>query len=179
MNSPGDPILTRERLWKMQIILSAIVGGALICAIVALVMRQSGVMRRCAEQPIVSYTCSAFAVIALILFPIITRKIVREKRWKIYDFVLPAGCIERKGPSYTAALLASFRIQMIVGAAILDGATFALILAFLVDATSWTLIGAIVPLAVSALQFPTRARLERWLDEQRELMRRELAGIDY
>jgi hypothetical protein len=66
---------------------------------------------------------------------------------------------------------------MIVGSAIIEGATFGLIVAFIVDATSWTLIAAIVLAAVNALRFPTQTRLERWLDEQRELIQQERAGI--
>jgi len=62
-------------------------------------------------------------------------------------------------------------------AAILEGATFGLIVAFLVDETYWTLVGALVLSAVNAFQFPTRTRVERWLSEQRELVEQERAGI--
>jgi hypothetical protein len=177
MNSSDDVTLVAERLWKMQIIQAAIVAGALIYAIIALVMRQGGIMRGHGGQSIISYVMAAFAATALIQFPIITRRIIKENRKKIADRVPSTGSTELKSTSDTAALLASFQTQMIIGAAILEGATFGLIVAFLIEATSWTLIGAIVLTAVNAFQLPTRIRLERWLDEQRELIQQESAGV--
>ncbi len=178
MNSSDEATLVTERLWKMQIIQGAIVAGALIYAIVAFVLRQSGAMKGHAEQPIVSYVMSAFAIMALIQFPIMTRRIVKENRRKMAGGVPSTASTEAKSTSDTAELLASFQTSMIVGAAIVEGATFGLIVAFLLDATSWTLIGAIALSAVNALQFPTRTRLERWLDEQRELIQQERAGVE-
>jgi hypothetical protein len=178
MNSSDDSTLVAERLPKMQIIQGAIVAGALIYALVAFVIRQNGIMKGRAEQPILSYVMSAFALMALIQFPILTRRIAKENRRKIATGLPLTGSTQPQGISDTALLLASFQTQMIVGAAIVEGATFGLIVAYLFDATSWTLIGAIVLSAVNALQLPTRSRLERWLDEQRELIQQERAGVD-
>src|SRR5437870_7621520 len=133
MNLSDDATLVTERLGKMQIIQGAIVAGALIYAVVALVMRQNGIMKGRAEQPIVSYVMSALAVMALIQFPIMTRKIVKENRRKMAAAVPSTSSNELKSMSDTAVLLSSFQTQLLVGAAIIEGATFGLIVAFLFD----------------------------------------------
>jgi len=67
--------------------------------------------------------------------------------------------------------------RLIIGAAILEGATFGLIIGFLIDATSWTLVAAVVFLVLNCLQFPTRTRLQRWLEEQQELLNQDRMAI--
>ncbi len=177
MNSSDDDKLVSERLPKMKIIQGSIVAGAIIYAVVAFALRQSGVVKGRAQQPIVSYACSVLAVMSLIQFPFITRKIAKENRKKLLAELRSGDSAEMKGTSDTAFLLASYQTQMIVGAAILEGATFGLIIAFLVDGTYWTILGALVLSGVNAFQFPTRSRVERWLEEQRELIEQERAGI--
>jgi hypothetical protein len=177
MNFSDDEKLVSERLPKMQIIQGAIVAGAIIYAIVAFALREGGVINGRAQEPIVSYACSALAVMSLIQFPFITRKMAKENRKKLLVELRSGDSAEMKTVNDTAFLLASFQTQMIVGAAILEGATFGLIVAFLVDGTYWTILGALVLSGVNAFQFPTRARIERWLEEQRELIEQERAGI--
>jgi hypothetical protein len=177
MNLSDDEKLVTERLPRMQIIQGAIVAGAIIYAIVAYALREGGVMQGRAQEPIVSYACSVLAVMSLIQFPFVTRKIAKESRRKLLAEAPSGNSAEMKNISDTAMLLASYQTQMIVGAAILEGATFALIIAFLVDGTNWTIIGALVLSGVNAVQFPTRTRVERWLSEQRELIEQERAGM--
>jgi len=62
MNSSDDDKLVSERLPKMKIIQGSIVAGAIIYAVVAFALRQSGVVKGRAQQPIVSYACSVLAV---------------------------------------------------------------------------------------------------------------------
>jgi hypothetical protein len=177
MNLSDDEKLVTERLPRMQIIQGSIVAGAIIYAIVAFALREGGVVRGRAQQPIVSYACSVLAVISLIEFPFITRRIAKENRKKLLTEVGSGDSPEKKSMSDATLLLGSYQAQMIVGAAILEGATFGLIIAFLVDGTYWTLVAALVLTGLNAFQFPTRGRVERWLSEQRELIEQERAGI--
>jgi len=177
MNLSDDEKLVTERLPRMQIIQGAIVAGAIMYAIAAYALREGGVINGRAQEPIVSYACSALAVISLMQFPFITRKIAKENRRKILAEARPGDSPEMKSMSDATLLLASYQTQMIIGAAILEGATFGLIVAFIVDGTYWTLIGAAMISAVNAFQFPTRSRVEGWLSEQRELVEQERAVI--
>jgi hypothetical protein len=120
---------------------------------------------------------ATFTHMSLIQWPVVTRMIVKESRKKIMAEARPGDSAEVKSMSDTAKLLAVYQTQMIVGAAILEGATFGLIIAFIVDGTYWTLVGALVLSGVNAFQFPTRTRVERWLSEQRELIEQERAGM--
>ena len=176
MNSSDDDELISERLPTMQIIQDAIVSGALIFAVVAFIMRQGGVVQGGAQPPIISYVISGLAVMSLIQWPIVTRIVVKESRKRSVAEGRSEDRPEVKGVSDTAKLLAVYQTQMIVGAAILEGATFALIISYMIDGTSWTLVGALVLCGVNALQFPTPNRVERWLGEQLELMEQERAG---
>src|SRR5207247_7758567 len=98
---------------------------ALIYAVVALVTH----LKDRPEQPILSYIMSAFAVMTLIQIPIVTRRIARENRRKIAGGVPSSGSTESKSVGDTAPLLASFQNQMIAGSALIEGATFGLIVA--------------------------------------------------
>jgi hypothetical protein len=190
MNSSDDDHLLAERLPRMQIIQGAIVAGAIIYAIVAFALRAGGVMQARAQPlraggviqaraqpPILSYICSALALMSLIQWPVVSRMVAKENRKKIMIVARPAASAEMKSGNDKAMLLAAYQTQMIMVAAILEGATFALIISYIIDGTSWTLVGALVLSGVNALRFPTRSRVERWLGEQLELMEQERAGV--
>ena len=83
--------------------------AALVYAVVALVMHQNGFMKDRAEPLIVRYVMSTFAIMALIQFPIMTGRIVKENRRKIAVGIPLTGSIPAQSMSDTALLLASYR----------------------------------------------------------------------
>jgi hypothetical protein len=71
-----------------------------------------------------------------------------------------------------------YQTATIVGAALLEGAAFFLLVAYFVEGTSWTLPAALaVWLLLAWLHFPTRSSVEHWLTEQQDEARRERGAL--
>ncbi len=197
--SDEDALLAGQ-LRRMQIILAALLAGALIWGVVAFAIRQGGGFGPPAAQTIVSYIVFALAVVELIPFVFYTAAVVKTTRRRIAKNEWPPGQPQQLTMSYQeqltmrviyipsvlraaynmsdrARLLMLYSYRLIVGASILEGATCALIIGFIMDATRWTLIAALVFVVLNALQFPTRTRVERWLDEQQELLQKDRMGV--
>jgi len=194
-----EDALLAEQLRRMQIILAALLAFALMWGVLVFGLRQGGRLAPPAAQPILSYFVLAFAVVELIPFVFYTAALVKNTRRRIAKNEWPPRQPQQKsrsdreqltmrvintrsvlqaadGTNDRAKLLVLYSYRLIVGASMLEGATFALIIGFMVDATSWTLIAALLFLALNALQFPTRTRVERWLDEQQELLEKDRMG---
>jgi hypothetical protein len=58
----------------------------------------------------------------------------------------------------------------------LEGATFALLIAYLVEGQTVSLIVAVLLIGAMAWRFPTRARLTAWIEEQERLLANERLG---
>jgi hypothetical protein len=70
----------------------------------------------------------------------------------------------------TTDLCDLFQTRMIVTSASLEGATFFLLIAYLIEGTSSSLLGAIALMAFIGAMFPTFALVRRWMEEKRELL---------
>ena len=59
---------------------------------------------------------------------------------------------------------------MIVGAAMVEGAAFLAVFAYLLDRTTLSLALAVVLIAGVTAHFPTRSRVEHWIEGQLQLL---------
>jgi hypothetical protein len=77
----------------------------------------------------------------------------------------------------TGSLAQLYQTQLIVGAAMLEGAAFFAGIAFMLERNPIAAAVALVLLAVLAARFPTRDRVAGWLDRQLELIKEERQSI--
>jgi len=72
--------------------------------------------------------------------------------------------------STTGKLVQLFQSQLIIGAALLEGAAFFAGIAYMLERSPLALATAIVLLIALAARFPTSGRVHAWFDRQRELI---------
>jgi hypothetical protein len=172
MASADEDAFLTAQLRKMQIILSALLAGCVIFGFVALIMR--GGFAPAAAQPMFSYILLAVAVMQLIPLVLVRHVIVHYFRAKIArNEWPPPGQLQQQTLTERGKLSLLYWTRLIITGAFFEGATFVVIIAFLMNGPWWTLIAALVFSVLNALQFPTRTGLERWLDEQQELLQQE------
>ncbi len=85
--------------------------------------------------------------------------------WKPPDGVNPATF-----GTVTDKLMAIYQTTLIIRLALLEGAAFMGVLAYLQEAQPWALGLVAVALAMMALSFPTRGRAQAWLDSQADAL---------
>src|SRR5262249_25088243 len=66
-----------------------------------------------------------------------------------------------------------FQNRLIIGLALLEGATFFLLIAYLAEGSFLALVPAWVFIIAMLMQFPTRVGVERWVEEQQQLLQEE------
>jgi hypothetical protein len=170
-----DPVLTR-RIRMMQIILSVLVGGCLIFMTVAVIVRQRGAMNAAWRDPIMTYIALAFALIVLVNSFILSNLMTSKGRLRIVE-ATKAIRVSGAMHDYTTDLYDLYQTRMIVTAAPREGGTFFLLIAYMLEGNSWSLVGAVVMVGVLAAMFPTFTRVERWVEEQREIVQQERMGL--
>ena len=69
--------------------------------------------------------------------------------------------------------LAFYQTRMIVGAALLEGPAFFLLIAYLIERSPWSLAAAIFMILGVAAHFPTEQRVAEWVEQQMSLLEEE------
>jgi hypothetical protein len=176
-----DTFLT-PRLRVMRIILLALLLGCLIFLGLVVAMRLANNLRD-NSAPLLTYMAAGFAALMLVLHVVVprfsvasARKQIARGNWPIAAKTssrYPEAAETMRGMSDAGELCMLYQMQMIVGAAMLEGATFFALIAFLVEGDPASLIVAGILIALLVWRFPTRARVENFLVEQGELLRQE------
>jgi hypothetical protein len=180
MSSSDEDVVLAPRVRIMQVILLALVAGCLIFLVIALVVRQGGGGGPPAATPIITYIALASGVIALagsIMVPRwaakeMLRKLARESPANHASDVIPDSFTRETGK-----LAELFRTYLFMTAAPLEGGIFFLLIAYLVEGSLLSIIGAIVLLVFLGSKFPTRPAVERWIEQQRDLLQQERMGV--
>jgi hypothetical protein len=73
-------------------------------------------------------------------------------------------------------LISVFTTQLILAAALTEGPAILAALAYMMEGSEWALGLALALIVAVALRFPTRVKIERWLDDQLELIDQERRG---
>jgi hypothetical protein len=152
----------------MQIIIGAMVGGVLLFAVIAVVVRSS--MVEAGGTRIISIIAIAVALSSAVASLIIPKSIAAQK----LALARPKANTESNAgrqQDFSGGVvdwLAIYQTRMIVHAALLESAAFFLLIAYLVEGMILDpLVAAIYLLALAAL-FPTRQKIERWMEEQKQ-----------
>jgi MFS family permease len=162
-----DDLATHVR--TMQTVLGAIVLGAVVFLAIAVVVRSRS------EQPapnslVFSYAALGIALGNAIAYYFVIDAITAAQRRRIAQGV----------PDPQRAWYAAYGTQLFAGAAMLEGAAFLLIIAYLVEG-SWSenwmpILAAVGIIAFLVTLFPTRSGVEKWVREQQEKLRAEQSG---
>ena len=168
MSVPDDQPLIAANLRVMQIIIFAMTMGLVFfLAIVVFLSLQEPAAPP--PQPLITYLALAFAATAVPASVIVPRLMVAAARKQIAKgtWIAPSGQSIVPPPVDEAGkLVLVYQTQMIVGAALNEGAAFFALIAYLLEHSPIALGLAIVLILGVAARFPTRAKLDAWLDEQ-------------
>jgi hypothetical protein len=168
----NDPLAGRLR--TMQIIAAAILSGAVGFLVIAVFLRQGGAGAGAANTPLITYIILALAVVNIILSLVVPDMSAAAARRKIAQGAwMPAQAMP---PDDAGQLSIVYTTRLLIGLAMLEGATFALLIAYLVEGQAVSLIVAVLLIGAMAWRFPTRARLTAWIEEQERLLANERLG---
>jgi hypothetical protein len=157
------------RIRVMRIIAGAQVLAAVIFLVIVLILRDQG---QGGNPPngFVSLTSFAwpFCLGNLVAYLIIPRVVVRTGRRRLVTVRGPTAL-----PADRAAWYGLFQTQLILRLALLQANTLYLTTAYLQEGSPLILGAAITFVVALALHFPSRARVDNWVDTQAELAEQE------
>jgi hypothetical protein len=171
MSFPEDSPVPAARLRVMQIIAGTLILGVAITLTVFVVLRALGNPQPPPLVPILTYVGVGFALIAVIAHFIVPRSVLKNSAGRIqWDnepvFSTAPADPERSPGSRELSGLALYQTRMIIGMALLEGAAFYQGIAYYLEGQPLALgLGCLLLLGL-IVQFPTRSRVERWLENQ-------------
>jgi hypothetical protein len=182
MSEPSrqDPLPGAIRV--MQVIVVAMTGGCLMFAVVAILLNlQDGPMAAQPGSPIVTYIALAVMVSMLIAF-VVARAVLngqaRRSLLTIADRELddssdPCPRALPESSEVVRILLGAFQTRLLMGAALLEGAAFFLLISYLLEGSPLALASALFLILGIALQFPTQSRVAGWIEKQLQSIHNE------
>jgi hypothetical protein len=162
MSLSNEPPNLSARILTMQIIASAITLGAIIFLTIVLIMRSTGQVVKAPATPLISYIALGFAALAVVAAVAVPRLLMAT----LVRGVARTSAPERPEEEFFG-LCNVYQTGLIQRLAILEGAAFFQILAFLLEGQQACLIVTAILLAGLVLQFPYRSRVETWIEAQR------------
>ncbi|HYT93235.1 MAG TPA: hypothetical protein VEL76_31240 [Gemmataceae bacterium] len=173
MSMPDSDAFLLPRLRVMRIVVLALVLGVVAFLVLALIIRAQGGLAA-PPTPFLTYLALGFGGLQIgvsLLFP---RFVVTQSRRQLARGQYPATAeASAQAPDDLTSLCNVFQTQLIIAAALLEGAAFFLLIAYLQEGEVAALGGVAVLLALLLVKFPTRPALESWLTEQQELLNQE------
>jgi hypothetical protein len=167
--TPSAELSARVRI--MQILVGSIAAGPAFFAIIVIMMRQGGNFPP-PQAPLITYTLigvSLLLFIAHLFVPNLIvasgRKRIKEGTWKSTPVSTTVNDLNEE----ERMLAALYQTQLIVSAALVEGGVFALLIGFLIEGE---LVGAVVAALLwirLVSLFPSRDRVERWIENQRDM----------
>ena len=160
----------------MQIIVLALAGSVVLFMVVVLVMQAGGqVAQQVPREPLISYAAIIFAFVSLALWVVVPRLIAGQMRLAIADGKpvnsSDGGAFVSEEMREIHPLIAMYQTTLILACAILEGAAFFNVVAFLLERQQMNFIAAGVLALLIFSQVPTGGRLVSWVED-------ELGNID-
>ncbi|MBN1910272.1 MAG: hypothetical protein JW818_11075 [Pirellulales bacterium] len=166
MQQSVEPRLAAQ-VRTMQIIVFALVMGCVCLAAVALVFRATNGDEP-PEMPLISYVALAFAGTALIARTIVLTVMGNQGRTVVAQ---EAADLTTEQVVFRFAGL--YQTQLMIGSALLEGASFFLLVSYLVEGWIVSPIVAGVLVVGIALHLPTTSRVSTWIKNQVEIIEQE------
>jgi hypothetical protein len=149
----------------MQIVAAAMAGGVLIflAVVVILVWQKDGGRP---DGRLLTYIAVAFAIVAVFAWSIVPSVIAGQLRQPIVD-----GSATRRGSKSDHGaesgnirpLTAIYQTRLIIGSALLEGAAFFCLVAYLLERQPLSLVVAVLFCLLLVSQIPSVARVESWV----------------
>jgi len=166
--SSQDEAALAGRLRSMQIIVLALSMGVISFLAIAIGMRATNAMPPRAGDPIITYVGLAVGCMQVVLAQFIPNMIAEQQRKKLGQGTMPEGATDEM-----TALWGIYAVRMLIGAALLEGACFFLLIAYLVEGQRVAPLMAGTLLVMLIFRMPTRGRVEAWVERQRERLLEE------
>lgn len=181
-NDAWDDSLNPQ-LRAMQVIIAALVMGALSFLAITVFMSPmfSGdadvpAQTAAPRQPLILYIALGLTGAALLARFVIPGKLDAAARQSLNEDTT----IHHEGPAdrsdLEGKLMAHYQRQLIVAAALIEGPTFLMIMAYMIEQRRLALGASIVLIGLIAAHFPTQQRVSNWLMNQRRLIKELGAG---
>jgi hypothetical protein len=168
MTGPDEDGVLEQFLRGTRITIGALAAGALLFAVVDIVLWSQGRVPTVPGMEVISYLAAGYAALMLVGRSVVMRAASAVARKRL--LALPEVTTQK--------VLEVYGGRTITGAAFLEGAAFFFLMAFLIDGQWWTLAGGLAFAALLAvLHFPTRERVDAWADEQRQALEQEKLGL--
>ena len=152
MSYSEDPLLPTARLRTMQIVAGAMILGVAMTLAILAIIRSMGNGPPPPQVPIFTYVGVGLAFVGVIAHFIVPRSISPAQQ-------LADGKI---------SWLAIYQTRMIVGMALLEGPALYQGIAYFIEGEALALgLGGLLLLGM-ILQFPTRGRVQQWLESREE-----------
>jgi hypothetical protein len=171
MSFPEDSRVPAARLRAMQIIAGTLILGVAMMLTVFVVLRNLSNAPRPPQVPVLTYVGVAFALMAVIAHFIVPRNVLKNatsrRQWDDEPVFSTAPADPEQAPGdREPSALPLYQTRMIIGMALLEGAAFYQAIAYYVEGQPLALgLGCLLLLGL-IVQFPTRSRVERWLENQ-------------
>ncbi len=136
-----------------QIIAGALIAGVLMFAVVAFIVGKGEGPDR---MPVVSVIAAAIAGINLVLRFVVPAIVVSSQTKSV------VGTAE---PKLTQLLAGIYQTKMIVGMAVLEGAAFLNLVAYIVEKQVWSYGVVACLLTVMIISFPSQTQFENWAED--------------
>jgi len=171
-----------KSLLPLQIIVGALVAGCVVFLVIVLVAGGAAAGDAGNQRPLaVSYMALAFLGAAIAARCIMPGIVVRAGRRNIARGTYPCAQPEnRQGeslspgpPGDAGGLLTLFQTKTVMGAAIIEGVTFFMLIAYMVERWTPILAVAVVLILVIAAHMPTRSGVIHWIEDQLRLVEEE------
>jgi len=146
---------------RLRIVVGALIAGCLGLAGVAIVLRGQGIFGPGPALSVISLIAVVQALATLAIRPIVLSQMLRGARQRLLA----------SDSDSDAAWMQVLTTRTIVGAALLEGSAFFFFIAYLLEGEWWALAsGSLMAALLAVWHFPVKAKIERWIDEQREAL---------
>jgi hypothetical protein len=139
-----------QRLRVMQIVAASLAMGVAAFAVVVLAL---GALNEPPSNEIIAYIAAAFAAAS-----VVAQLIVPD--------ALAAAALKANPKRDAETVCGVYQIRMIIALALLEGAAFFNVVALMIAHTWWSLAIAGSLLLLMLARFPTRIRVEHWMETQ-------------
>jgi hypothetical protein len=172
-SAPDDRLERHVR--TTQIIVCALLAGTAFAFFILSYLRAQNAAPP-PDVPLVTYMGLGFAFVLAILSFVLPKLIIAGARKSIAhgtwrpprsEYFAPPVAVP---PDDAGKLLMSFQTGLVVGAAMLEGPTFFVLIAYFLEGQILSLIAAGVLMGLLVARFPTRSSVSNWLDKQLELI---------
>ena len=166
MTTNITPQMLDQRIKAMRIIIAALCFGVVFFGAVAILGSQAG---QPSANPLICWIGLGGAVVSLLARQFMRSFLETTNRKAIASGDVVAS--RSKEPTNVAdTLLGVYQVRLIISAALLEGACFFNLIAYMIDMQWWSLAIAGVFLAINLSTIPTKDGVESWIQQQLELI---------